>query len=390
MALFWWFLCNFAIIFSVMNSFFAHTIEKWYEVNKRDLPWREIRDPYRIWISEIILQQTRVAQGYDYYVRFVKRFPNVESLASASEDEVLLMWQGLGYYSRARNLHKAAKFVVNQYATTDGKCVFPSTYDDIKQLPGVGEYTAAAIASFAFDEPKAVLDGNVFRVLSRYFGVDSPIDTTAGKREFRTLADEMLDKKHPALYNQAIMDFGAMVCTPHALCADCPLSDGCGAMAMGRVEQLPLKSRTLQIRRRNFVFFYVRAEGQILLHRRAAGDIWANMYEPLLIETDEDGMSAFSANILELQSRLPFLLGLGNEVKITLLKKGVRHQLTHRLLLSDFYVVDCESKHSVNEEWVHGNGYFWCDENDRDSHASSRLVQELYKSVNLHDENLLI
>ena len=204
-----------------MTSDFAIKIEQWYNKHKRDLPWRQTTNPYYIWLSEIILQQTRVEQGRAYYERFVQTFPTVQDLASASEEAVLLLWQGLGYYSRARNLHKAAQ----QIAALGS---FPSDYKSILSLPGVGPYTAAAIASFAFGQPYAVLDGNVFRVLSRYFGIETPIDSTEGKKEFTTLANEFLDQKHPSLYNQAIMDFGAVVCKPSGVdCAACPLCDSC-------------------------------------------------------------------------------------------------------------------------------------------------------------------
>lgn len=263
-----------------MNVHFTPRIEAWYEQNGRKLPWRDTHDPYRIWISEIILQQTRVAQGYDYYVRFLERFPNVESLAQAHEDEVLCQWQGLGYYSRARNLHAAAQ----QIASGGG---FPQTFDEIKCLRGVGDYTAAAIASFAYDEPCAVVDGNVYRVLSRYLGVDTPIDTARGQKEFRALAKEMLDERKPALYNQAIMDFGALVCTPKSpACDSCPLVDTCSAFALGTQEALPVKSHKTQVRNRYFTYLYVTdSKGRLLLHRRGDGDIWQGLYELPLMET---------------------------------------------------------------------------------------------------------
>ena len=205
-----------------MNRF-AEKLITWYEVNQRNLPWRETKDPYKIWISEIILQQTRVAQGYDYYCRFIQRFPDVFSLAEADEDEVMKYWQGLGYYSRARNLHAAARSIAGM-----GK--FPETYEEVRKLKGVGDYTAAAICSFAYDLPCAVVDGNVYRVLSRWMGIDEPIDSTKGKKLFAGLADELLDKKRPALYNQAIMDFGAIQCVPSSpSCLFCPLNDSCVA-----------------------------------------------------------------------------------------------------------------------------------------------------------------
>lgn len=218
--------------FCSMNIF-SGTLLDWYAENKRDLPWRNTTDPYLIWISEIILQQTRVAQGYEYFLRFIKRFPDVVSLAAASEDEVMKYWQGLGYYSRARNLHAAAKSM---------KGTFPKTYAEVRALKGVGDYTAAAICSFAYDMPYAAVDGNVYRVLSRYFGIDVPIDSTEGKKTFTALAGEVLDKSRPADYNQAIMDFGAVQCTPQSPnCLFCPLSGSCRALSEGKVQQLPVK-----------------------------------------------------------------------------------------------------------------------------------------------------
>ena len=210
----------------------ADKLIDWYGVNGRDLPWRRTRDPYRIWLSEVILQQTRIAQGMDYYLRFVARFPDVGALAAADEDEVLKLWQGLGYYSRARNLHAAARQVVERYG---GR--FPAAYADVRSLKGVGDYTAAAVCSIAYDAPCAVVDGNVYRVLSRLFDLDLAIDTAEGRKAFAALADEQLDRRRPARYNQAIMDFGALQCTPaNPSCNDCPLRDECLSLAAGTVE----------------------------------------------------------------------------------------------------------------------------------------------------------
>ena len=246
-----------------MTSEFAIQIEQWYNQHKRDLPWRQTTNPYYIWLSEIILQQTRVEQGRAYYERFVQTFPTVQDLASAPEEAVLLLWQGLGYYSRARNLHKAAQQIA---AMGD----FPSDYKTILSLPGVGPYTAAAIVSFAFGQSYAVLDGNVFRVLSRYFGIDTPIDSTEGKKEFKTLADEMLDKKRPSLYNQAIMDFGAMLCKPIGTdCGSCPLRDGCMAYEQNKVQSLPVKGKKIEQRTRYFSFVYLCTDkGDVQICRR--------------------------------------------------------------------------------------------------------------------------
>jgi A/G-specific adenine glycosylase len=218
---------------------FSEEIIKWYKKNKRDLPWRRTKNPYQIWLSEVILQQTRVDQGMDYYLRFTKEFLNIDELARAKEDKVLKLWQGLGYYSRARNLHATAKMVSRQY-----KGEFPSSHDEILKLKGVGEYTAAAIASFAFDQCYPVVDGNVFRVLSRVFAIETPIDSGLGKKEFYSLAKELIDPSQPALYNQAIMEFGAIQCKPkNPDCYNCPLKGMCLAHSKKMVERLPIKSK---------------------------------------------------------------------------------------------------------------------------------------------------
>ena len=316
------FLRNFAVKKGVkvqeMNHF-AAKIEHWYRQNKRDLPWRETTNPYYIWLSEIILQQTRVEQGRAYYERFLSVFPTVQALAHASEEQVLLLWQGLGYYSRARNLHKAA-----QQVAADGS--FPSDYKSILALPGVGPYTAAAIASFAYGQPYAVVDGNVFRVLSRYFGVDTPIDSADGKKEFKALADELLDKKRPALYNQAIMDFGAVVCKPSgADCSLCPLSDACVAYTQNSVQQLPVKAKKMVQKTRWFSYVYVCTDKEdVLITRRIKDDIWKGLYEFPLIESDEE----FS---------LTSILHHFPKGEWRLLRQGFVHQLTHQRLMVNFY-----------------------------------------------------
>lgn len=254
----------------------------WYARHGRDLPWRRTRDPYRIWLSEVILQQTRVAQGMDYYLRFTERFPDVGSLAAAPEDEVLKLWQGLGYYSRARNLHAAARQVAERFGG-----VFPRSYDEVRSLRGVGDYTAAAVCSAAYDAPCAVLDGNVFRVLARLFDIDLPIDSTAGKRTFAKLAQMQLDKRCPGRYNQAVMDFGALQCTPaQPGCADCPLASRCLALAAGTVAERPVKQSKTKVRDRWFNYLHVTCGDRTLLRRRGEGDIWQGLYEFPMIETD--------------------------------------------------------------------------------------------------------
>lgn len=311
-----------------MNPIFTHTLLSWYRDNKRALPWRDTQDPYLIWISEIILQQTRVAQGYDYYTRFVRRFPDVKSLAEADDDEVMRLWQGLGYYSRARNLLAAAR------SMKDG--VFPATYEGVRALKGVGDYTAAAICSLAYGMPYAVVDGNVYRVLARYFGVDIPIDSTEGKKTFAALAQEMLDKQQPADYNQAIMDFGALVCTPQSpVCMFCPLAETCAARVKGRVAELPVKQHRAKVTDRYFNYLFVRLGHDILLHKRTGDDIWKNLFELPLVETDKD-LSA--EEFLGSRAFADFLRGQ-NSAEMRPLSRGVKHVLSHRVIHANFYEV---------------------------------------------------
>ena len=325
-----------------MNTF-SDILLSWYSENKRELPWRDTRDPYLIWISEIILQQTRVAQGYDYYARFVRRFPDVKSLAEADEDEVMRLWQGLGYYSRARNLLAAAR------SMKDG--VFPTSYEGVRALKGVGDYTAAAICSFAYGMPCAVVDGNVYRVLARYFGVDTPIDSTEGKKAFAALAREMLDTSHPADYNQAIMDFGALVCTPKSPgCMFCPLAETCMALSEGRVADLPVKQHRTKLVDRYFNYLFVRMGKDTLLHKRTADDIWKNLFELPLLETDD----------------ADFLRGHA-EVVVRPLSRGVKHVLSHRIIHANFYEV-------VLPESVEFPGYQRVPVADLDAYALPRLV----------------
>jgi A/G-specific adenine glycosylase len=260
---------------------FADKLLHWYQNHGRDLPWRKTADPYIIWLSEIILQQTRVEQGLPYFEVFSTSFPTVQNFANAREEDILRYWQGLGYYSRARNMHKAAKQVMDLH---DG--VFPTKYEELIKLQGVGEYTAAAISSFAANEAHAVVDGNVFRVLSRVFGLDMPINSTEGKKVFKELAYELLPKDHAGQYNHAIMDFGATQCKPRTpLCEECILRLDCKAYADGRVEELPIKLKGKVSRDRYFHYFIIEKEGYVLMSKRNQGDIWANLYEFPLIET---------------------------------------------------------------------------------------------------------
>lgn len=264
--------------------FFTEHLLNWFgdEKDKRDLPWKKTTDPYAIWISEIILQQTQVKQGLNYYLRFLEVFPNVKSLAEAPEDDVLACWKGLGYYSRARNLHQAAKYIVNEL-----NGVFPNTYKDILRLKGVGPYSAAAIASFAFREPKAVVDGNVYRVLARFFAVQKNIQTSKGKHYFQELADQLLDEDQPDRYNQAIMDFGAIQCKPvNPLCDSCPLSTQCQAYLSNTINDFPVKNAAKKRRKRFFHFLVIEYSEGVLMEKRSGKDVWEGLYQFPLIETE--------------------------------------------------------------------------------------------------------
>ena len=310
-------------------SGFSETLLSWYREHGRDLPWRDTDDPYRIWVSEVILQQTRVAQGYDYYRRFVARFPDVESLAGAGEDEVMKCWQGLGYYSRARNLHAAARQIVERGA-------FPTELEGVKALKGVGDYTAAAICSFAYGQPCAVVDGNVYRVLSRYLGVDEAVDTGAGKKVFAALADEMLDRERPAEYNQAIMDFGALQCVPSSPdCSVCPLSDSCAAFRKGMVEALPRKARKTKVTERHFHYMYVCAGAYTFIRRRGPGDIWQNLYEFPLIETSGEVEEEALFSLPDFRS----LFGSQRISSVRLIERGVKHVLSHRVIYASCHEI---------------------------------------------------
>ena len=323
---------------------FTVAILEWFRENGRVLPWRETRDPYAIWLSEIILQQTRIEQGKPYWERFMKRWPTVEALAQASEDEVLREWQGLGYYSRARNLHEAAKQIVEMGG-------FPKTVEGIKRLKGVGDYTAAAIGSIAFNLPAAVVDGNVYRVLARHYGIETPINTTEGKKEFTALANSLLPANEASAFNQAMMDFGAIQCTPvNPQCTVCPLQETCVALHEGKTASLPVKRKTLKVQERHLVYIYVRHQGKTAIHRRAAGDIWQGLYEPWLTEAVPSGA--------------------------ILLRQGVKHVLTHRILYADFYLWEPAEQPQLPDD------YFWIPEADIDQYGVPRLIELLLEELN--------
>ena len=306
---------------------------QWYHVNKRDLPWRDTQDPYKIWISEIILQQTRVNQGLDYYNRFIARFPNVKTLAEASEEDVLKLWQGLGYYSRARNLHKAAKQIA-----TNHQGVFPKEYNDIISLSGIGTYTAAAISSFAYDLPFAAVDGNVYRVLSRIFGIDTPIDSPSGNKIFQQLAQDILDKNHPGTHNQAIMEFGALQCIPASPdCESCPMKNICISFANNLTDILPVKTKKIKTRKRYFNYLFIRNNKYTYLQKRTGDDVWKNLYEFPLIEDDK------LLEVNELFHHEDFrkiTKGIASEILIKPLSQPVRHVLTHQQIFAQFFLIE--------------------------------------------------
>jgi A/G-specific adenine glycosylase len=268
---------------SKKQHFFTKKLLEWNEnFNRRAMPWKYEKDPYKIWISEIILQQTRVEQGLEYYNRFIKKFPTVQKLAAANEADVFKLWEGLGYYSRCRNLISTAKFIAKER-----KGNFPNTYEDIIKLKGIGPYTAAAIGSFAFQLPHAVVDGNVMRVLSRFFAIDTPIDSNAGKKTFHTLAQSLLEKEKPGIYNQAIMDFGATICKPRGpLCSECLLSAHCSAYNNNAIEDFPVKEKKLKIKERWFYYLVAELNGKFYCRTRTGKDIWQQLQEFILIETE--------------------------------------------------------------------------------------------------------
>lgn len=314
---------------------FTNQIISWYQRNKRDLPWRNTRDPYIIWLSEIILQQTRVNQGLPYFFTFSEHYPTVYDLASAPEEEILRHWQGLGYYSRGRNMLKAAQIVMQEH-----QGVFPSRYDELIKLPGIGEYTAAAISSFSANEPKAVVDGNVSRVLARYFAIEEPINSTTGKKLFQKLADEHLLLQNPGLHNQAIMEFGALQCKPqNPDCEICPLQLSCLAFQKSLVNKLPIKIRSAKSKNRFFNYFVIRKGDELLMQKRGPGDIWENLYEMPLVET----IGPLTEQDLENNSDLQEVFGKGFRVIYS--SETIKHVLSHQNIHARFFeIINIEGK----------------------------------------------
>lgn len=322
----------------------SQSLLNWYDLNKRMLPWRETRDPYKIWISEIILQQTRIAQGTDYYHRFLVAFPDVQSLATADEQDVLKLWQGLGYYSRARNMHYTAKEIVEKYHG-----LFPQSAEGLKKLKGIGDYTAAAIASICFDEPTAVLDGNVARVISRLYAIDTPVDSNEGRKIITNLTTNLLDANHPGTFNQAVMELGALVCTPKSpSCNTCPLAYACQALKHKQIENFPVKTpkKAATLRHLNYLVISFKKDNEefILMRKRTGKDIWKNMYDFPCIETED---ATDTAEILEASVKSGILEE--NAFLVKLVSDEYIHQLSHRRLLVRFIRIEVEGEPTLHD-----------------------------------------
>ncbi|WP_026836651.1 A/G-specific adenine glycosylase [Gillisia sp. JM1] len=312
---------------------FHKILINWYLGNKRDLPWRKTSDPYRIWLSEIMLQQTRIEQGLPYYLSFTTAFPTVFDLANASQDEVLKLWQGLGYYSRARNLHETSKVVAYEL---DGK--FPDNYKDLLKLKGIGDYTASAVASICYNEAAPVVDGNVYRVLARYFDIETPINSSAGQKEFKALATELMDKEDPATYNQAIMEFGALQCRPqNPLCESCPLSNSCLALKNNKIARLPFKLKKAKVKKRYFNYLvFLSEENETILEQRIGKGIWEGLYQFPLLEST----SLINAEALLAEPNL-FPKGGEHDAKISLYNDTpIIHKLSHQHIYTRFWIVE--------------------------------------------------
>lgn len=344
---------------------FSEELIQWYKLNKRDLPWRETTDPYLIWLSEIILQQTKVIQGLPYYLKFIAAYPKVELLAQAPEDSVLKLWQGLGYYSRARNLHHTAKAITNKYQSQ-----FPQDFQAIRQLKGIGNYTAAAICSFAYQMPFAVVDGNVIRVLSRYFGIQAPADDANGKLLFEKLANELLDKKASAIYNQAIMEFGALQCVPKSPnCLDCPLNTTCFAYHNKMVTQLPFKTKKLKLRKRHLNFLIIECNDYVLL-QKIHQNIWKGLYQFPVIETEKETSETEIKNTSVWEE-----LFTDTCIEITKISSIIPHQLTHQILYAKFWHIKTNTP--INSEYLKVNT------KELDNYPLSRLIEKYLIVVGL-------
>ncbi len=345
-------------------SIFNQTIYDWYSSNKRDLPWRNTNDAYKIWISEIMLQQTRVAQTELYFKRFITAMPTVFALAKADEDTILKLWQGLGYYTRARNLQATAKIIIEKY-----NGIFPGDYHEILKLPGIGHYTAAAIASIAFNQQYAAVDGNVYRVLSRYFGISTPIDSEMGKKEFQQLASAILAENNPSLHNQAMMEFGALQCVPKSPdCSICQLNLSCVANKNNQVIGLPVKSKRIKTVTRYFFYYIMVCDEFFLLQKRTKKDIWKNLYQFPMIETDYE---ISDSEIIA--TEIPWLAGCTYNIKNVSVTK--KHQLTHQTIFARFISIE------TNKLPLSGPDFFKVHKKDIFTFAVPRLLEPVIKNI---------
>ena len=352
------------------KSFFSATLMNWLgtDLSKRDMPWKKTNDPYHIWISEIILQQTQVKQGLDYYLKFVKLFPDVSSLANAQEEEVLSCWKGLGYYSRARNLHATAKYIVD-----DLNGVFPSTYQELLKLKGVGPYSAAAISSFAFDEAKAVVDGNVYRLLGRFFAIEEDIQSSRGKKIYQDLADQLIDTSRPGKYNQAIMDFGALICKPALpLCDQCPLNKKCSSLKTNTVLNYPIKTKKIKRKKRFFHFIAINKNDQWVMKCRQDKDIWRGLYQFPAFETQQSKQASQD----QLLDKLSEVLSDVSERNLTIYLNSKNKQLlTHQEINAHFYVLELDADSKLNPD------YQWIEKNELNKIAIPKIIDDYIKAI---------
>lgn len=356
------------------KKYFTTQLLAWYAQSHRPLPWKGIKDPYLIWLSEVILQQTRTEQGMPYYHRFKEQYPTIQEMAAASEDEIMKLWQGLGYYSRARNMHFTAKYIANEL---NGE--FPRDLKSLLTLKGVGTYTAAAIASFAFDLPHAVVDGNVYRVLSRFFGIDKAIDSTDGKRFFGNLAQELLSPRQAATYNQAIMDLGATVCLPkNSKCSTCFLQSKCVAFGKEKIDQFPVKSKKIKKRTRHFNYLIIIYEGKLLIKKREERDIWQNLYDFPLLETEQPLKNTEKISGVLKEKKLTN----STEVIATKLIHTSHQQLTHQKIMGSFWEIRLNSMPDNSDHFI------WVDIENLSKFAFPRIISLFLedKSLNLGTE----
>jgi A/G-specific adenine glycosylase len=348
-----------------MSNFLVE-IYTWYKIHKRELPWRKTANPYFVWLSEIILQQTRVAQGTKYFSTFKTQFPTIDKLALATEDEVLKLWQGLGYYSRARNLHATAKLIVNDF---NGQ--FPADYKQLLKLKGVGNYTAAAIASIAFNQPHPTVDGNIYRVLARYFGIKTPIDTSSGKKEFYKIAKDLISHKNPGMHNQALMEFGALQCVPKSPnCKLCPVVQTCFANQNGIINLLPVKLKKIKQRIRYFYFYYIESENYFLLEKRTKKDIWQNLYQLPLIETEKE----LSDDEI-MRSRFKRISYSKRNMKSISTKK--KHILSHQIIYARVIHIEMKNKDFKCD------GYIRVNKKDIHKFAVPRLLEHFFEDFGI-------